>query len=306
MPPCRTRNSRYLAARCRPVPALQICPSIVSAIKTTAIAAMLGLVACAPVADDAVDGPDAAPVSNPDDTGDRDGDQVTNIEDNCPDLSNPAQMDYDGDLVGDLCDCDPESRVVNAVVIAAERFEPAAGFPAGSWSQDGAAMTQNHLADDAADAMFLVHDRPLRDVRVEVTAASTEVADYGATDLRQNMILARAASSPDVFTAVGCGIEVVEGLQPTQKTSALVHGGSPAAVTHSVADRADRAAVVAGEEYTITLDLEGDSLVCTVTLGGTEISVARSDNITAAAGAVGLFTRESKARFHSIKVCEYR
>jgi hypothetical protein len=279
----------------------------------TLIASLLVVGACAPGVEDDFGGVDAAAVSDPDATGDRDGDQVINADDNCPDLSNPGQTDYDGDLVGDSCDCDPESRVVNAVVIADDRldsdrglFEPAGGFPPASWSHDGSALVQSRLEDEAADAAFLVHDRPLRDVRVEVTAASTEIADFDTSDLRQNLIVARAAASADVFTAVGCGIEVVEGLQPTQMTSALVHGGQPGAVTVSVEQRVARAAVVENEEYTITLDLRDNTLECTVTLDGTDVSVARSDNIAAGAGAVGLFTRESRARFHSIRVCEYR
>ncbi|MBC7975571.1 MAG: hypothetical protein H7138_11365, partial [Myxococcales bacterium] len=35
---------------------------------------------------------------------DRDGDQVANDDDNCPDLANPDQGNEDGDLVGDVCD----------------------------------------------------------------------------------------------------------------------------------------------------------------------------------------------------------
>ena len=35
---------------------------------------------------------------------DRDGDGIIDLEDNCPDVSNPAQRDIDGDTFGDLCD----------------------------------------------------------------------------------------------------------------------------------------------------------------------------------------------------------
>lgn len=37
----------------------------------------------------------------------RDGDEVPTEEDNCPDVANMGQADYDGDGVGDLCDPDP-------------------------------------------------------------------------------------------------------------------------------------------------------------------------------------------------------
>ena len=38
---------------------------------------------------------------------DRDGDGVTNLEDNCPDVANPQQIDSDFDGIGNSCDLDP-------------------------------------------------------------------------------------------------------------------------------------------------------------------------------------------------------
>jgi hypothetical protein len=38
------------------------------------------------------------------DAADSDGDGISNAEDNCPTVFNPAQEDYDGDLTGDSCD----------------------------------------------------------------------------------------------------------------------------------------------------------------------------------------------------------
>ncbi len=37
-------------------------------------------------------------------TLDRDGDGVSNVSDNCPELANPSQVDVDADRIGDLCD----------------------------------------------------------------------------------------------------------------------------------------------------------------------------------------------------------
>ena len=40
---------------------------------------------------------------------DRDGDGVSNAEDNCPDIENPDQLDSDNDGAGDACDAAPET-----------------------------------------------------------------------------------------------------------------------------------------------------------------------------------------------------
>ncbi len=54
-----------------------------------------------PLAPDTTD----CPVANPDD---RDGDGRPNLSDNCPNVSNADQADFDGDDIGDVCDACPE------------------------------------------------------------------------------------------------------------------------------------------------------------------------------------------------------
>ncbi|MGK0362312.1 MAG: MYXO-CTERM domain-containing protein [Bradymonadia bacterium] len=40
---------------------------------------------------------------------DRDGDDLDNEEDNCPDVANPQQTDIDNDGIGDVCDDDDDN-----------------------------------------------------------------------------------------------------------------------------------------------------------------------------------------------------
>lgn len=60
---------------------------------------------------------------------DRDDDGVLNLDDNCPEISNPDQEDLDGDLVGDVCD--PCNNLVyvpgntNGDVTEANTYNPA-------------------------------------------------------------------------------------------------------------------------------------------------------------------------------------
>ena len=60
---------------------------------------------------------------------DRDDDGVLNLDDNCPEISNPDQEDLDGDLIGDVCDpCNNLVYVLgntNGDVTEANTYNPA-------------------------------------------------------------------------------------------------------------------------------------------------------------------------------------
>jgi hypothetical protein len=248
-------------------------------------------------------GPDGGGVQ----AGDDDADTVPDADDNCPFLANTDQADGDGDGYGNLCDCDAGSadvvgyKLVNDDLTADRGlFEIPDGFDAGNWTYSGG-YRQTRLADDATDVSIISVDHKVANVLIEVTAASTEFADFDATDLRQIMFLARADLSASTFDGVGCGIEVVEGLSPTQKTSALKYAGEPDAV--DVLQRTNRAAVQANEDYTMRMELVGTQLTCTVTLDGTDVTTATGE-VGEGAGAIALHTRETKALFKSLRVCE--
>ena len=241
---------------------------------------------------------------------DMDGDSIADSEDNCPRLANPDQDDSDGDTVGSACDCDPDDGELAAYRIAEDDLstdrgllEVPSGFTAGNWSFATAAYRQTRLVNDSSDASLFDADHAIADVIIEATAASTEIADFGTDDLRQIVFLARADISSKVFDAVGCGIEVVEGLSPTQKTSIVTYTGSPAAINMSAVKRTNRAAVQANEEFKMRMELSGKEMTCTVTLDGTDVTTA-TGQVPEGAGAVGFYTRETKALFKSVRVCE--
>ena len=239
-----------------------------------------------------------------------DGDSIVDAEDNCPRLANPDQDDSDSDTIGSACDCDPDDGELAAYRIveddlAADRglLEVPNGFAAGNWSFATSAYRQTRLVNNSSDASLFNADHAIANVMIEAVSASTEFADFGTDDLRQIVFLARADISDKVFDAVGCGIEVVEGLTPTQKSSVLTFTGSPSAINMKAVTRTNRAAVQANEEFRMRMELSGKEMTCTVTLDGTDVTVA-TGQVPEGAGAVGFYTRETKALFKSVRVCE--
>jgi hypothetical protein len=224
-------------------------------------------------------------------------------------VSNAAQSDRDSDLIGDACDCEPDNEAIAAYLLINDplgantgQFAPADGFGA-NWDIEGGGLVQSRLANEAADAAFLSLD-PQVDVRVQVTGASTGITDFDTNDLRQIFIVARASSSAEAYTAEACGIEVVDGLSPTQKTSVISQTGDPVSPVTTSRQRVDRAAVDVDEPFGVTMDLRGDTMSCAVTVAGVATR-AEFTGLDVRPGAVGFFTRETQARLTNVKVCAY-
>ena len=55
-------------------------------------------------------------------TGDSDGDGLIDQRDNCPDIANAGQADFDGDGKGDLCDISDDSNIAEQ---PNQAFDPA-------------------------------------------------------------------------------------------------------------------------------------------------------------------------------------
>jgi hypothetical protein len=243
-------------------------------------------------------------------SADMDGDTLEDGEDNCPRASNADQVDSDADGIGDACDCDPDDPEVASYAVAGDDLSTdrgmlrvPEGFSADSWGFASGALRQNALSNDSTDAILFKTSYPIADLAFEATVASTEYAEFDAADLRQILLVARADVSSKVYDGAACGIEVVEGLAPTQKTSVIGLSGTPASLTVSALARSNRAAVATNEELTMRMELRGTQMTCTVTLDGNDVTVAQAA-VPLGSGGIGFHTRETKALFKSVRVCE--
>jgi hypothetical protein len=91
---------------------------------------------------------------------DMDSDNVVDVIDNCPTLSNPGQEDTDGDSIGDLCDnCnsgpnpDQGSAPVGQVVLAADKTGFAWGDAIDAWYVRGALSNVDSYTTDSMVAL---------------------------------------------------------------------------------------------------------------------------------------------------------
>jgi hypothetical protein len=142
---------------------------------------VLGLVGCsyhpsantAPAGDSG--GDDDAPIDVPP-SDDRDGDGVTNVDDNCPDAANSDQHDEDNDALGDPCDpcppsadstdsdadgvgdvCDPNPLTGGDKLLQFFGFQGSGGLPAGWIVRSGAASDWSVSGDQLHVG---IHDTP--------------------------------------------------------------------------------------------------------------------------------------------------
>lgn len=227
--------------------------------------------------------------------------------------STPTPGDDDGDGVPNADDCDPTSKALGRRIVedslGADKglFAPATGFPTASWSFAGAAAYRQTRLADAADVSFYSQDADITDVQVEVTAASAEVSNAFTPRLRQIFIVVGATSAGGSFSGHACGIEVVQGETPEQRTTIVKLEGSPASVVSTVLQRVSRPAVQVNEDFGMKMRFSGGAMICDVTQpsapGGAITTQATANNLGALKGSVGVFTRQTKAIFKNIRVC---
>ena len=266
-----------------------------------------------------IDAPEGPP-------GDQDGDDIADSEDNCPESANGDQADGDDDGFGNVCDCDPvDPDVIGWRVFSdpmstdSGQFSSPVGFDSANWMygpddnatapDTGSAYRQTRLADEANDASFYFGNTLLDHVRVDLRAASTAITILpSGQNFRQIFIVARGIDTGSTFRGQGCGIEVVDGLSPTQKTTTATFGGTPSEVTSTIRMRTNRRAVQVDEEFELHMVLSGGTMTCTANLftfgaATPETTTASASGLAVEEGAVGFFTRETKALFKNVRIC---
>lgn len=228
-----------------------------------------------------------------------------------PDPTPTPPTDTDGDGIPDADDCDPTSAAIAGTKLLDDDlttdkgfFAAADGFSQGSWMHDGTAYRQTRLAD-AADVAVFVKTPSIGDVIVEIRSASTEVSGAITPRLRQDFVVLGTSVTGGQLSAVGCGVEVVQGEATEQKTSVVRFTGTPSAVTTTPLQRVNRAALQANEEFSIKARLAQGTLTCAVTNGGVT-TTATASGLGNLKGAVGFFTRQTKAFFKQARICQLK
>jgi hypothetical protein len=229
------------------------------------------------------------------------------------DANTAVADDDDGDGVPNADDCDPASKTLGRRIVEDSLgsdkglFAPAAGFPTASWTFDGAAAYRQIRLADAADVSFYSKDADLTDVQIDVVAASAEVSAALTPRLRQIFVVVGGISSGGNFSGHACGIEVVQGESPEQRTTITKLTGTTTSVVSTVVQRVSRPAVQVNEDFMMKLRFIGGAMICDVTQpgapGGAVTTTATANNLGALKGSVGLYTRQTKATFKNIRVC---
>jgi hypothetical protein len=193
--------------------------------------------------------------------------------------------------------------VEDALAADTAKFSPAAGFPSTSWSFANQSYVQSRLVN-ASDATFFAGDAQVGDVDIEVSAASTDVTSTISPRLRQMFVLVGATVTGGTLDAIGCGVEVVQGMSPEQRTSVVKLSGNADAVATTAIDRAPRNVLKEGEPFSIRAKLQDGTLTCTVSQGADVVTTATATGLTNVKGSIGFFTRQTKAAFKNVKVCK--
>lgn len=251
--------------------------------------------------------------AGPDD--DEDGDGFPDLVDNCPSVANAGQDDDDGDGVGLACDCDDNEEDEMRVIVFAGNLDvdpntmipllPSSSADDDNWAFTAEGLVQSAHADESMN-LFAETALSLTRPRITVDAVSTSFPEV-FDDNRQILIHLVDVSSPN--RAIGCGIELVRtGVAPFSPFTSAVEWSMVSQVpTTTALARIDRPAVLVDELFRMELDLtDQGALDChswvqnmtahtTVSYAGPTLPTTIS---------FGLATRETRARFTNLRVCD--
>lgn len=220
-------------------------------------------------------------------------------------LDEPEIQDTDKDGVQDRDDCDPlastlgQRYVEDDLATAKGLIRAATGFDDERWRHADGAWRQTTVRDRGDASLFVTETEG--DLVVNAKMTVTKVSRF-VEDLQQDFVLVGATSSGASFSAYGCGIEVVKG---AFKTSLVKLEGEPAYVKTKVLKSVDRAGASSGEDgavFSVTVNVTGSTLTCTVAQGSEKITIAALD-VATSKGTVGFYTRSSAAAFRDARVC---
>jgi hypothetical protein len=246
------------------------------------------------------------------DQSNADGDSAGDACDNCAGLSSEDLLDGDGDGIGNPCDCNPQDPEIGPELETLDLGDPksllpAQGYAFGSWTHNAAlgAALQNRAVDNGFDSVLLALNNQQQNVFVEVTA-SAQAAVVGSND----RIVALTTRYKDGANATGvaCGIRVdnAEPAGATQRLQLLNLSGPAGTPALAKLTNVVRSAVDVDETFKLSLKLKGANATCILTLleqGNAQQTI----NTTAATnqiGSIGLFTRETKATYSNVKICQ--
>lgn len=245
------------------------------------------------------------------DQSDLDNDIVGDACDNCVLVPNSNQNDQDGDSAGDACDCLAQDSVVGAPLAEVELgpgapLVGAAGFNFANWSTDVDAVLQNALANNQIDAVLLNLGFLPQNLFLEVVSASTAIQNFDNADDRLILLLARYNEGGGNSTGVGCGIRVDETEAATQRLQILdISGPSGTPVFTKRAD-IPRNAVQVNEPFLLRFLLRNNVATCEMTFlqQGNQVIEVSTQNLPEELGEVGFLTRETRASFSKLRICE--
>ena len=250
--------------------------------------------------------------ANNEDQSNADGDSAGDACDNCAALRDENFLDGDGDGIGNPCDCDPQDPEIGPELETLdlgdpESLLPAQGYAFGSWTHNAALGTtlQNRAVDNGFDSVLLALNNQQQNVFIEVTA-SAQAAVAGSND----RIIGLSARYQDGANATGvnCGIRVdVAETTNTQRLQLLNISGTSGNPTLTKLENQPRYAVILDEQFKLSFKLKGATASCTMTFlddnPPTTLTIG-ANNATNQTGSIGLFTRETKATYSNVKICQ--